>query len=213
MPKYEVRAMHAINGKRVVVPAGDDLLAAGTTAQRMHNESGGYMAVVEVGTHHVAFVSSPRSPGPTSVRDRRFTAPNPVVVEALRHQRPPELGPVELAVLKFLKQDEWLYKHVLSFIWEADVVAGRPSYDGGRVEHIRDNVKEYFEYVLGPQRSQAAEAAGVPEDECLVAAMAKAAYLTCDWGAVATAIDGSWEHPTGDPSPPRPDGLGSPNES
>jgi hypothetical protein len=201
VPKYEVRAMTRINGRQVVVPAGDDLLGAGTMAQKMHNESGGYMAVVEVGTHLVAFVSSPRSPGPTSVVDRRFTHPNGVVVEAFRHQRPPNLGPVELAVLKFLKQDGWLYKHVLSFIWEADVMAGRPSYAGGRVDHIRDNVREYFEYVLGPQRSQAAEAAGALEDECLVAAMAKAAYLTCDWGAVATAIDRNWEHPTGDPSP------------
>jgi hypothetical protein len=201
MPKYEVRAMHAINGKRVVVPAGDDLLGAGTTAQRMHNESGGYMAVIEVGTHHVAFVSAPRSPGPTSVRDRRFTSPNPVVVEAFKRQRPPDLGPVERAVLQFLKRDGWLFKHVLSFIWEADVMVGRPSYNGGRVDHIRDNVKEYFEYVLGPQRSQAAEAAGALEDECLVAAMAKAAYLTCDWGAVATTIDRYWEHPTEDPSP------------
>jgi hypothetical protein len=201
MPKYEVRSMNRHNGKQVVVPAGDDLLSAGTTAQKMHNESGGYMAVIEVGTHHVAFVSSPRSPGPTSVKDRRFTHPNEVVVEAFRHQQPPELGPVETVVLRFLKQDGWLYGRVQSFIWEADVMAGRPSYNGGRVDHIRDNIKEYFEYVLGAQRQQAAGALGGSEDEIIVTAMAKAAYLTCDWGAVATAIDRYWEHPTEDPSP------------
>jgi hypothetical protein len=213
VPKYEVRSMHRHNGRQVVVPAGDDLLGAGTLAQKMHNESGGYMAVIEVGTHHVAFVSSPRSPGPTSVKDRRFTHPNGVVVEAFRNQRPPELGPVELAVLKFLKEDGWLHGKVLSFIWEADVMASRPSYDGGRVDHIRDNVREYFEYVLGPQRSRVAEIVGGPEDDVLVAAMAKAAYLTCDWGAVAAAIDRNWEHPMEDPSPPRPDGLGGPDGS
>jgi hypothetical protein len=212
MPKYEVRAMARHNGRRVAVPAGDDLLSAGTVAQRMHNESGGYMAVIEVGTHHVAFVSAPRSPGPTSVKDRRFTHPNEVVVEAFAHQLPPELGPIETVALKFLKQDVWLHGRVKSFIWEADVMAGRPSYNGGRVDHIRDNIKEYFEYVLGPQRSRVAEIVGAPEDDVLVAAMANAAYLTCNWGAVATAIDRYWEHPTEDPSPPRPDGLGDPDE-
>jgi hypothetical protein len=55
--------------------------------------------------------------------------------------------------------------------------------------------------VLGPQRSHVAEMIALPEDDVLVAAMAKAAYLTCDWGAVAPAIDRNWEHPTEDPSP------------
>jgi hypothetical protein len=201
VPKYEVRSMARINGRRFVEPAGDDLLPAGQLAQRRANESGGYFAVIEVGKHQVVFASKHRTPEPRSVRDPRFTSPNPVVVESFKHQLPPELGPIEIAALKFLKQDAWLYGRVKSFIWEADVMASRPTYNGGRVDHIRDNIKEYFEYVLGPQRFRVAEILGGPEDEILVAAMANAAYLTCNWGAVATTIDRYWEHPTEDPSP------------